>query len=134
MQNATTVTAAEGRARSARISVSVEQVCPQAAALAEVLLAVAAHKWPLTGVAALVPVQIARVSEGTRAEVALVRPLACVHPGVNAHVAAAAAPVAALVALDRSPAVVGVDRKLRGPHVPGKHHHGIFSVVQGGVS
>lgn len=123
--NAITMTAAEGRAWSASISMSVEQVCPQAAALAEMLLAVAAHKWPLTGVATLVPVQVARVSEGTRAEVTLVRPLACVHPGMDAHVAAAAASITTLIALDWPPAVVGVGSELRGPHGPGKHHHGI---------
>lgn len=90
---------------------------PQAAALGEVLLAVPAHKRPLARVAAFVPVEVAGVGEGARADVAAKGALARVHPCVDAHVAAAAAPVVALVALDQAPVADGVEGQPR-PRVP----------------
>lgn len=112
-------------ALSAQVAVLVEHVRAQAAALAEVLLAVPAREGPLARVAALVPVEVAGVGEGAGALVAPEGPLACVHPCVDAHVAATAAPVATLVALRQPPAAIAVAgrRRRSGPQRrPGDQH------------
>lgn len=118
---------------SAQVAVLVEHVRAQAAALAEVLLAVPAGEGPLARVAALVPVQVAGVGEGAGALVAPEGPLARVHSRVDAHVAAAAAPVAALVALHQPPAAVAAaaGRRRSGPQGrPGDHHACAVVAVQ----
>lgn len=100
--------------------VFVKHVSPQAAALGEVLLALVAREGPFARVAALVAVEVARVGEGSRAHAAAEGALARVHPRVDAHVAAAAAPIATLVALERAAVVDGVEARLR-PLVPGNY-------------
>lgn len=118
----------EGPRSSTQVPVLVEHVGAQAAALAEVLLAVSARERPLARVAALVPVEVARVGEGAGALVAPEGPLARVHARVDAHVAAAAAPVAALVALHQAPPVA-VGGHSGGPgRRPGDHHAWVVTV------
>lgn len=98
----------------------VQHVSPQAAALGEVLVALLAHERPLTRMASLVPVEVARVGEGARAHVAAEGTLARVHACMDAHIAAAAAAIAALIALQRTPVADSVEGQLR-RRIPGDH-------------
>lgn len=74
----------------------VEKVGAETTALAERLATVRAEEGALPGVAAPVAFEVARVFEGAGAQLAPERALPRVDAGMDAHVAPAAAPVAAL--------------------------------------